>query len=425
MKITRITFIIIFILTIVVSITIYHNAKKDVDVVATAATERIVERLVYFFESRFRTVEVLGEEIVIHNGELIKENIDSLSEILYTESTLCLQLAPDGVVSYVYPNAVETDFIGIDILAVERSSTDAIKSIETRENGVSGPYTLTNGTKGVVVRSPIFVEDEFWGFSVVILDADKLFMETGISDLDQLGYEYRIFSNYQGEQIVAAESVGFDENLNEKIMLDVDGTEWKVEMHRADYYWEISSNTAIWAIFITMSNLLTCTIIYMLEKSRTGLKTEAITDKLTGAYNRNGLSSFIPKGNKGFGIIYIDLNKFKPVNDTYGHDMGDKLLIAYVKRLKASLKENTTISRVGGDEFLLLLPELTNKEDMQKVIERIRNLSEDTFLLEEKEINISASIGYSTSDESDDFTKLTEIADKRMFEDKKTRKAGR
>ncbi|HAS8540903.1 TPA: GGDEF domain-containing protein [Vibrio vulnificus] len=105
----------------------------------------------------------------------------------------------------------------------------------------------------------------------------------------------------------------------------------------------------------------------------------AKTDKLTGLLNRKGfderLAEALPLAGEGddsqLGLLFIDLDEFKPINDTYGHDAGDALLIAVAKRLDASSPDYATIARLGGDEFVCLIPALSNSDELASVANAI------------------------------------------------------
>ena len=99
------------------------------------------------------------------------------------------------------------------------------------------------------------------------------------------------------------------------------------------------------------------------------------------------------RGNRRLALIFLDLDRFKLVNDQYGHTVGDRLLQAVAKRLQNCLGAGDTISRFGGDEFALLLPDMVSKRDavaaVRRVVRRIRN----PFIVDGNEHNVSASIG--------------------------------
>ncbi|MGO4888402.1 diguanylate cyclase domain-containing protein [Anaerobacillus sp. MEB173] len=152
------------------------------------------------------------------------------------------------------------------------------------------------------------------------------------------------------------------------------------------------------------------------------LKQMAYYDELTDLPNRKALDRHIQKAlarskrhNHNFTIMFIDLDDFKVVNDTMGHDAGDLLLIEVVNRLNESLREEDLIARIGGDEFIVVLEE-TNKVEIEDIAKRIIEKISLPYMLNEKEANISLSIGISMyPDDGEDKETLIEHADKAMY----------
>lgn len=99
------------------------------------------------------------------------------------------------------------------------------------------------------------------------------------------------------------------------------------------------------------------------------------------------------RSHEQFAIMFIDLDKFKPINDTYGHAVGDLLLNEAAQRMQACVRQSDTVARIGGDEFVVLLPSLKDDQDAQDVAEKIRNSLNLPFKISGNILNISSSIG--------------------------------
>jgi diguanylate cyclase (GGDEF)-like protein/PAS domain S-box-containing protein len=101
--------------------------------------------------------------------------------------------------------------------------------------------------------------------------------------------------------------------------------------------------------------------------------------------------------NTKLALMYIDLDKFKPVNDNFGHDIGDRLLKEVASRLLTCIKrESDTVARLGGDEFVVLLSNYEHETDLVNLAENILNTLSEVFLIEKNQITISSSIGIAT-----------------------------
>jgi diguanylate cyclase (GGDEF)-like protein len=122
-------------------------------------------------------------------------------------------------------------------------------------------------------------------------------------------------------------------------------------------------------------------------------------------------------------IMFLDLDNFKNVNDTLGHSIGDQLLIHVAKLLEDILRDNDTVSRVGGDEFTILLTDINSKEDAKNIAEKIFAALAGEHKINGYELLISTSIGISVfPDTGDDIDTLIRNADTAMYEAKKNNK---
>jgi diguanylate cyclase (GGDEF)-like protein len=121
----------------------------------------------------------------------------------------------------------------------------------------------------------------------------------------------------------------------------------------------------------------------------------------------------------GLAVLYFDLDKFKPVNDTHGHAVGDALLVAVARRVQQRLRDSDTLARIGGDEFVVLLPRCAGQEDARKVGDTILAQLNREFVVEGHALHISGSIGYALFPEHGrDGEALLRGADQAMYEAK-------
>jgi len=156
------------------------------------------------------------------------------------------------------------------------------------------------------------------------------------------------------------------------------------------------------------------------------LKSMAHFDQLTSLPNRvllaDRLSQNIAQSKRSHNLLavcFLDLDGFKAVNDSYGHDMGDKLLVEVAKRLLGEIRTTDTVARFGGDEFVVLLTNVLDMNELDLAIKRLNGIIVKPINIDEIEFNISASIGVTVfpSDNSDADT-LLRHADLAMYEAK-------
>ncbi len=124
-------------------------------------------------------------------------------------------------------------------------------------------------------------------------------------------------------------------------------------------------------------------------------------------------------------IMFLDLDRFKLINDSFGHVVGDQLLVEVAARLKAEIRTGDTLARLGGDEFMLLLPLPTTREQAESVAQKLIAGLQQPFFLKGKEVYINVSIGISVfPDDSNDINTLIKNADMAMYEVKSSGKNG-
>lgn len=154
------------------------------------------------------------------------------------------------------------------------------------------------------------------------------------------------------------------------------------------------------------------------------LKRSALYDPLTGLANRGLFNDRLKfaiiqakrKATK-IALMFIDLDKFKPINDTHGHNAGDLLLKFVAKRMRNCIRESDTVGRIGGDEFVVLLPTINEPQDALNVAEKIRHEINKPFELPGfPSMNISSSTGVAIYPEhGNNPTHLTKSADDAMY----------
>jgi len=137
-----------------------------------------------------------------------------------------------------------------------------------------------------------------------------------------------------------------------------------------------------------------------LRETNKQLRDLALYDNLTGLPNRMLLDDRMTRaaenadrGGKSFALMFVDLDRFKPVNDTYGHGVGDRLLMDVAKRLVGCIRKVDTTARIGGDEFIVILSEIGSREDAAMVGRKILDELARPFFVDRHLLSISCSIG--------------------------------
>ncbi|TDR80383.1 GGDEF domain-containing protein [Paludibacterium purpuratum] len=149
-------------------------------------------------------------------------------------------------------------------------------------------------------------------------------------------------------------------------------------------------------------------------------------DRLTNLANRNlfydrlqhAISRLNRKG-RNLAVLFLDMDRFKPVNDTYGHATGDRVLQVIAARLKAELRTEDTVARLGGDEFAVLIEEVESKQEIILVVERLKRAIERAYELDGHTIRLGVSIGVAYYPEDGVLIEeLLSVADRKMYGEK-------
>ena len=194
-------------------------------------------------------------------------------------------------------------------------------------------------------------------------------------------------------------------------------------------YWSTHSDiVAVFAITTFLMPLLYLNYIIKAYEEKHALSQElsivtedATYDSLTGLYNRKTYTEELKKAfkeKKFFAILFIDLNKFKPINDSYGHHIGDEILKEVARRLSLQMDENDFLARLGGDEFVII--SRRKKVFLPKFVQKIEDNVIGYHKVEEIRIRIELSIGISMyPDDATSSLLLGKYADVAMYSAKK------
>jgi diguanylate cyclase (GGDEF)-like protein len=158
-------------------------------------------------------------------------------------------------------------------------------------------------------------------------------------------------------------------------------------------------------------------------RMREELEAKATFDVLTGCHNRASITAILdhaltsPDG-RLTAVVFIDLDRFKSVNDTMGHAAGDEMLVHAAGRLSGLLRRDDTVGRIGGDEFLFISRGLDSEQDALALAGRVREALHQPVALAGGTVELWASIGVACSEPGLDSTALTRRADHAMYQSK-------
>lgn len=173
------------------------------------------------------------------------------------------------------------------------------------------------------------------------------------------------------------------------------------------------------SIFILLGMLLYRLLTFRKEKETMSVKKQAVTDQLTGRGNRYLLYSVMDnliKKHKKFALCFMDLDGFKQINDTMGHDAGDELLIALSGLFDKKLPKNATAYRLGGDEFAIIIKDIKTTEDVTNVLDKLKKDLTAPIPVENANISLEYSLGVAMyPEDAENRQELIMYADNAMY----------
>lgn len=405
----------------------------------TAHTTQITNNYASSIEKTIRhslsSVNTLAVMVHQSNGSI--SNYSELAKYMLPmyEGAYALSIAPDGVMRQIEPELQNKKVKNHDLFEGKDKAKE-IQNIKEGELLFLGPFKLIQGPQGAVGMLPVFFKKEdgtqyFWGYTLVSLQLPNAFADVKLNRLVKDGYAYELSGINpftQQKEIIDAS----------KVPVSATAISAPIKLYGSDWTLKVSSlNTSLsltMLIFESLSVLtlaglvvwLTYSILTMSEQ-REQLKKIAMYDPLTDLPNRRllniKLDNFIKMHNDEdhqIVVCYLDLDGFKAINDACGHDAGDQLLTIVSKRLVNTIKENDFISRIGGDEFVIVLNQLDSIEQAENILKRIVKIVNEPISIGGKFVDISVSLGAAIyKKDGEEPEHLLRVADQAMYQAKK------
>lgn len=343
------------------------------------------------------------EQLLISENGVVNK-FSTIASGMMADYVQSIQLAPDGFVNEIYPE--EGNEAGkIDLVNDEKRGAIVRYGIENDIVVMHGPFTLNQGGDGIAIRKPVYLYNEdgeryFWGLVIVIIKAPQIF-NNSVNALESFGYDY-ILSKTESPlssdyKVIDGSKQELDNPVSYKFGLG--GCKWQLDVSPVNG-WKNDKNISPViigsVIIIVLLEVLVFAFMNM-EKQRKKFRKMSLTDGLTGLLNRIGFNEQVEKylnnnESKKCIAILLDVDNFKFINDVYGHEVGDQVLIQLATDMKKEFPENAVIGRNGGDEFCMLIKDC-NEEEAKNLIEGF-TMKKRTFQHKGKEYKYSISLGY-------------------------------
>lgn len=307
------------------------------------------------------------------------------------KSQLELKTYRDKLENLVEEKQTQVDESIEDLKEKEKEKHTLQKELETQEESAHKNHVYF---RELFTNSP---------FGIILVGKNKKIIRVNKSFCKITGFCEEEIINNGSPGFIGSEEVKdhFKNLLNKAFSMETISIESKCK-HKKGFEIPVSAlaypvkiNGSVEGVFVMFED------IYHRKVYEDKLKYHAFHDSLTGVPNRalfkKSLNHAIEMSKNlpdfRFAVMLIDLDRFKSINDSLGHQTGDKLLVSVTSRIKSCLRSNDIIARLGGDEFALLLYDIKNDEQVTAVAKRINDAAEDAFLIDGNEIHISASTG--------------------------------
>ncbi|WP_404407418.1 sensor domain-containing diguanylate cyclase [Pseudidiomarina marina] len=343
-----------------------------------------------------------------------------------------LAIAPDNIISFVYPTVGNEAVLGYDY---ERNpeQRDVVKRAQTtKKTLLAGPVALVQGGEGLIYRIPIYNHEgdaeRYWGLLALVIDSNRLFEATGVLNLAafyDLAIRGRDGTGADGDVFFGNETTFASADFLEKIRFP-NGT-WSVALstdsHIEGNFWEQQRIRLIGYPFVVALYIMLFTLFAWYRSSYS----EAMADPLTNVANRRmimeRLQTLVQINERHptpFAVVVVDIDRFKNVNDQFGHQAGDTVLKTTAQRMFTNTRATDTVARIGGDEFLIVLMGVSDEKTVTEQCAKIADVIIEPIRYKSNEITITASLGYALfGKDTKTVEALIQRADHKMYKNKR------
>jgi diguanylate cyclase (GGDEF)-like protein len=368
-----------------------------------------------------------------------------------------MQIAPGGIVDQVLPPEAAANASGKDLLRDPRLGRVSTEAVQRRSLTVAGPFPLFTDGAGLVAIAPVFLpgqrgSDELWGLVLVTLDLRRLLAGARLEGLLEQGYHYELTAAVPGgrRRLTVARSTEMELSDPVQARFPLAGAEWSLAVAPRGG-WRSSSGAAAQFVLVLVVAVVAAVSAHQLvhepdvlrqeaEVRRRRLseatrqlqaevaqrleaeqrqRHEAAHDGLTGLPNRAAFASQVQaaldfireRPGLRVAVLFVNVDRFKHVNDSLGPARADELLTAIARRLEGCLRPGDALARVGGDEFAALLCNVEEPDGARLVADRLLAQLKEPFAVAGKELFVQASIGIALSEAHGDADELLRDAD--------------
>lgn len=416
--------------------------------IASDTLNMVKSQLENIITSRMRSIYGMVAYAEI-SDTLSQEEYNSFAKGIYESDSEVVQnitFITDTTITHIYPYDEYKQAIGIDLAKVDSQKALILYAKNNQKSVFVAPVDLVEGGRGIIVRMPAIVKNRYYGQVAIVFDYDKTLEVSGIVGLGNTFFiSFTSIDSLTEEEKVVWNN--FEGDINEAVISEVDLLDSKALLAAYPKAGWNGQSTLFMLILALGLITATATFIIILKllsaqnaledkqlelestnaslvvinsemaktldelydsreklqrqndaimKQESHIKYLAEYDSLTSLYNRAKFSEHFEreiKAGRSGTVILLDLDHFKNINDTLGHIYGDKVLVHIGKLILTAISGNMKAYRLGGDEFLIMIPNVTEDIYVTEVIEEISRVVSGANEIDQIQNHITLSLG--------------------------------
>ncbi len=364
-------------------------------------------------------------QISLHPDISLPQIDDTVRELMAKrELVRSIGVSEGFVVRFVHPLRGNEAAIGLNYLEQDNQREPVLRAMRSRQDVLAGPVELVQGGQALIGRLPIFTAvphqgdaaGKFWGIVSVVLNLELLYQQVGLRAPD-LGIDIAI----RGSDGLGPDGAVFfgDERLFSRAAAQLDlqlpGGRWRMaavpnQKLLSQFSDQRTMLRSMGMIVVLLVCLATLTVGRQLQQQQTIINVQAQTkeqiwhaathDRLTGMANRflfnEELRHSIARARRNgstLAVLFLDLDRFKDINDSFGHRVGDLFLQSFAGKLAGQTQESQLIARLGGDEFAIIIEDVAALEEPARLAQQLTEWMNQPFQIEQNTLRAGVSIG--------------------------------
>lgn len=351
-------------------------------------------------------------------GELLRHNVGLRS----------LAIAPQGVARAVYPESEAAAALNRNVLADADDGAMLQTAARARTLAVLGPARAADGSLRLTGVMPVFVQEKevgveyFWGFVLAEIDVNRYVESLALPEALGSRTRFALVVDHPEKGRIAT-LAGEPEALTDPVIgaIAVPGARWQLLAESRRTWGTIYRQSET---YVMLGLLLALTaMLFLVTAQRGQMASIALHDGLTGLPNRRLFYERAAQAlaqarriDKQVAFLFVDVNRFKSINDEYGHAVGDAVLAQVAQRLRTQVRETDTVARFAGDEYVIVLNNIASRAEAHVVVRKIAHAMEAPVDAGEVTLTVRVTVGCSVYPlDGHDVEELLKKADQSMY----------